>query len=96
MNLKFHMQHDQTSKSFRLVKFSRVENSRWPPLLKIAKPIKSLFSPERLGIFGCNFVWNISATLMLIGIKMKKICLEIRSQWPFENLRRPGHLSPFL
>ena len=36
---------------FRIVKFSLVENSRWPPLLKIAKLLKSSFSPERLGIF---------------------------------------------
>ena len=36
---------------FRIVKFSLVENSRWPLLLKIAKLIKSSFSPEWLGIF---------------------------------------------
>ena len=57
---------------FRIIKFSWVENSRWPPLLKIAKLIKSSFSSELLGIFGWNFVWNISRTLMLIDIKMKK------------------------
>ena len=72
---------------FRIVKFSQVENSRWPPLLKIAKLIKSSVSPERHGIFGWNFVWSISRTLMLIGIKLKKICSRIRSQWPFERLR---------
>ena len=33
---------------------------------------------------------------MLIDIKMNKICSRSRSQWLFENLRRPGHLSPFL
>ena len=33
---------------------------------------------------------------MLIGIKMKKNCSGSRSQWLFVNLRRPGHLSPFL
>ena len=33
---------------------------------------------------------------MLIGMKMKKSCRETLSQWLFENLRRPGHLSPFL
>ena len=59
---------------FRIVKFSRVENSRWPPLRKIAELLKSPFSPERFGIFGWNFVWSISRTLMLIDIKMKKIC----------------------
>ena len=75
--------------SFRIVKFSRVENSRWPPLLKIAKLLKSPFSPERLGIFGWNLVSNFSRTLMLIDIKIKKFCGGIRSQWPFENLRRP-------
>ena len=51
MNLKFHMQHDQTSR-LQIANFSLIENSRWPPLLKIAKQIKSSFSPERLGIFG--------------------------------------------
>ena len=74
-------------RGFRTVKFSRVENSRWPPLLKIAKLIKSWFSPEQLGIFGWNFVWSISRILMWIGIKMKKIISGIRSQWLFENLR---------
>ena len=81
---------------FRIVKFSLVENSRWPQLVKIAKLLISSFSPEWLGIFGRNFVWSISRTLMLIGIKMKKICSGSRSQWLFENVRRPGHLSPFL
>ena len=33
---------------------------------------------------------------MLIGFKMKKnIFSGIRSQCLFENLRRPGYLSPF-
>ena len=39
---------------------------------------------------------------MLIGIKMKKNCNRIRSQWTFENLCQPlqnlrqlWHLSPF-
>ena len=32
---------------------------------------------------------------MLIDIKMNTIS-GIRSQWPFEPLRRPWHLSPFL
>ena len=45
---------------------------------------------------------NISRTLMLIYIKIKK-CSVIRSQCQFENLRRPPkkirrawHVSPFL
>ena len=74
---------------FRIVKISLVENSRWPPLLKIAKLIKSSFSPERLGIFGWNFVWGISRTLVLIGIKMKKSLAELGHKRPFKNLRRP-------
>ena len=49
MNLKFHMIRLQ---SFRPVKVSLVENPKWPQILKIAKPIKSTFSPEWLGIFG--------------------------------------------
>ena len=74
---------------FRIIKLSWVSNSRWPPLLKLAKLLKSPFSPERQGIFGWNFIWSISRTLMFIDIKMKKICSGIRSQWPFENLHRP-------
>ena len=38
--------------SFRIVKFSRVENSRWPLLLKVAILVNSPFSLEPLGIFG--------------------------------------------
>ena len=57
---------------FRIVKFSQVEHSRWPPLLKITKLVESSFSLERLGIFSWNFVWSISRTLMLIDIKVKK------------------------
>ena len=33
--------------------------------------IKSAFSPERLGIVGCNSVWSIIRPLMLNDIKMK-------------------------
>ena len=58
--------------SFSLIKFKRAENSRWPPLLKIAKLLKSPFSPKQLGIFSWNFVWTISRTLILIDVKMKK------------------------
>ena len=40
---------------------------------------KSL-SPKCLGIFGLNFVWSISRTLMFIGIEIKKNIIRIRSQ----------------
>ena len=46
-------------------------------MLKIAKLIKSAFSPERLGIFGRSFVWSISITLVLNDIKMKKSVMEL-------------------
>ena len=62
-----------TLQGFKIVKFSRVEDSRWPLLLKIAKLIKLSCSPEGLGIFGWNFVWSISGTLMLIDIKWKNL-----------------------
>ena len=39
---------------------------------KIATLTKSAFSPEWFRIFGRNFVWSISRTLMVIDIKMKK------------------------
>ena len=57
---------------------------------KNSKTNKIVIFSSRLGIFGLNFVGSISRTLMLIGIKMKKkIYSGIRSQWRFENLRRP-------
>ena len=34
--------------SFKMRKFSLVENPRCPPVLNIAKPLKSTFSPENL------------------------------------------------
>ena len=74
---------------FRIVKISLVENSRWPPLLKIAKLLKSSFSPEWFGMFGLNFVLGINRTLMVNDIRMKRIYGGIRSQSPFENLRQP-------
>ena len=37
-------------------------------------------SPTCLGIFGCNFVWSISGTLVLTDIKMKK-----------KNITKLGH-----
>ena len=87
---------------FRPVKVSLIENTRWPSVLKKAKPLKSTFSPEWLGIFGWNFVCRIFGTLVLSDIRMKKICCGIRSQWPFENLHQPLQnlrwpwlLSPF-
>ena len=36
-----------------MMKFSLVENARWPPILKIAKPIKSTFCPEWL----LKYIW---------------------------------------
>ena len=36
---------------FRMAKLSIFENSRWPLILKIAKPKKSAFSQEWLGSF---------------------------------------------
>ena len=95
MNLKFHMQYDRTPR----LQNNKIQSGRefkMAAITKIAKLLKSSFSPEWLGIFGRNFVRSISRTLMLIGIKMKKICTGSRLQWLFENLRRPGHLSPFL
>ena len=60
-------------------KFSVLESPRWPPVLKIAKPMKSTFSPERLGIFGFNLAWLISENLVFKNIKMK-ICSGDRLQ----------------
>ena len=37
---------------FRTINLGYVKNPRWRPLLKIAKPSKSTFSPEPLDIIG--------------------------------------------
>ena len=42
MNLKFHMHHDQTA-GLQTCKSQLVENPKWPPILKITKPLKSIF-----------------------------------------------------
>ena len=55
-----------------MIKVRMVENPRLPPMLKVATPIKSTFSPDWLGIFGCNCVSSINGTLLLRIIKMKK------------------------
>ena len=36
---------------FRMIIFRLVRNQIWPLLLKIAKPLKSTFTPEQLDIF---------------------------------------------
>ena len=36
---------------------------------KNSKNKMSIFSPEPLGIFGCNFIWSISGTM---GLKNKE------------------------
>ena len=68
MVFKFHMQHEYTE-GFRIIKFGLIENPRSLPMIKIAKPIKSTFSPEWLGIFGWNFIWSISGTLVFRNSK---------------------------
>ena len=78
---------------FRIVKFSLVENSRWPPLLNMAKLIKSSFSPARLSIFGWNFIWGISRTLMLIDIKLKTICSGIGHNGPLKIYVDPKKIT---
>ena len=42
-----------------------------PKTITSTQAFKSI-SPKWLGIIGLNFVWSISRTLILIGIKMKK------------------------
>ena len=67
---------------FRTINLGYVKNPRWRPLLKIAKPSKSTFSPEPLDIIGYKFDWNINGTLVLKIMKIKKKHSRVRSQWP--------------
>ena len=49
--VKFHLKYDQTP-GFQNYKFGLGQDPSWPPLLKIAKTLKSTFSPEPLDIIG--------------------------------------------
>ena len=57
---------------FRIINLGEVKNPSWPPLLKIAKPLKSTFSPEPLDIIGYKFDKNINGTLVFKIMKIKK------------------------
>ena len=75
---------------FRMIKFSLVKNPRWPSILKIAKPMKSFFSPEPLYTFSWNLIWSINGTLVFMNIKIKiikKIYSGIKSvtDWKFTS-----------
>ena len=79
MNLKFHMQHDQTP---RLQK-SKIKSGREFKIAAVTENSKTnkiaIFSRTARYIW-LNFVWNINRTLMLTDIKTKKILNVIRSQ----------------
>ena len=47
----------------RIVKFSHMENPRWPLLLNTAEEQNQLFS-RTIKHIGLNFAWNISGTLV--------------------------------
>ena len=51
MVLKFYMQHDKAA-GLQNDKIKAGQESVWPLLLKIAKPLKSTFPPEPVDIFG--------------------------------------------
>ena len=88
MNLKFHMQHDQTLG----LQNSKIQSGREFKMAAITKNNKTnkivIFSRTTRYIW-LKFCMNINRTSMLIDIKMKKICSLIRSEWPFENVHRP-------
>ena len=72
MNLKFHMRHNQTA-GLQTGKIQPGQESpKLPQILKIAKLLKSIFSPEWPGIFGWNFVWSICGILVSVISKWKK------------------------
>ena len=50
----------------------QIEYTRKPPLLKLAKAIKSTSSPEPFGIFGLNFACSMSGTLVFQIIYIKQ------------------------
>ena len=76
MNLKFHMQHDQTPRH-QNNKIKSGGEFKMAAVTKNSKTIKIAISPEQLSIFAWNFVWSINMTLMLINIKWKKSVAEL-------------------
>ena len=52
--VKFHLKYDQTP-GFQNYKFGIGQESKMAAVLKIAKPSKSIFSPEPLYIIGYKF-----------------------------------------
>ena len=59
----------------------------------LTQTFKSI-SPKWLGIFGCNFVWSISGTLMLTDIKMKKkIVTEIGHSYHLKIYVNPSKIN---
>ena len=72
MVLIFHMQHHQSAGLYSGKIQSGWESKTAADTKKIARPLKSTFSPEWLGMFGWNFVWCIIGTLGFIVIKMRK------------------------
>ena len=74
---------------FRIVKFSLVENSKWPSVLKIAKPIKSAFFQN---VWDILVEWNIRRTLMLTDIKRKTSVAELGHNDPLKIYIDPNKI----
>ena len=79
MNLKFHMQHDQTA-GLQICKSQSGPESKMATNTKNSKTIKiNLFLQNRL-VYLAEILYVLSGTLVLSDIKMKKICSRIRLQ----------------
>ena len=74
----FYMEHDLPPRS-QIVKLGQVEYPRWPPLLKIAKIIKSIFLQNRW-IFLAEFWHGISMEHRYSECKKEKIGSVVLSQ----------------
>ena len=81
MNLKFHVQHDQTA-GLQTCKSQPGRESKMAPDTKNSKTIKINFFSRMAWYIWLKFCmyYFISGTLVLSDIKMKKICSGIWSQ----------------
>ena len=71
MNLKFHMQHDQTA-GLQTCKSQPGRESKMAANTKNSKTIKINFFSRMAWYYGWNFVCSITGTLVFMNINMKK------------------------
>ena len=76
MNIKFHMQHDQTA-GLQTGKLQPSRESKMAADTKNSKTNKTNFFSRRAEYVWLKFTWRMCGTLVFSDIKMKNICSGI-------------------